>query len=150
MKRLLYLFLISLMLSLFSCGNQSINNNVNQYYLENFVYENTINNMNMPYIIVSFNYSYEIDKSKISENATMDEVKEFVNNHREATKDYFFQNNKKLFDNMSLELENEKVYISNFSNCIFIELDENKSNEYYEELLIKIKSFDYVQSAYYE
>lgn len=150
MKRLLYLFLTSLILSFFSCDSQSINNNVNQYYSEDFVYENTINNMNMPYIIVSFNYSYEIDKSKISENATMDEVKEFVNNHRETTKDYFSQNNKKLFDNMSLELENEKVYISNFLNCIFIELDENKSNEYYDQLLIKIKSFDYVQSAYFE
>ena len=77
------------------------------------------------------------------------EVKEFIKNQRDKTKDYFSQNNKNLFDNMNLELENEKVYISNYSNCIFIELDVNKSNEYYDELLLKIKSYDYVQSAYY-
>ena len=150
MKRLLYLFLPLLILSLFGCNSERINsNNFTQYHSEEFVNEKAINNMDIPHIVISFNHSYEIDKSVISEKSTIKEVKEFIKNQRDKTKDYFSQNNKNLFDNMNLELENEKVYISNYSNCIFIELDVNKSNEYYDELLLKIKSYDYVQSAYY-
>lgn len=150
MKKILYLFLPILMLSLFGCNSESFDkNNFKQYYSEEFVDEKAVNNMDTPYIIVTFEHNYEIDKTAISEKLTMEEVKEFIRNQREKSKEYFSLNNKNLLDSMNLKLENEKVYISNYSNCIFIELDQNKSIEYYDELLLRIKSYDYVQSAYY-
>lgn len=149
MKKILYLILPLLVFSLIGCANESLNNNFNQYHSEEFVDEKAVNNMDIPHIVISFNLNYEIDKSTLLEESTMEEVKEFIKNQREKTKDYFSQNNKKLLNNMNLELKNEKVYISNYSNCVFIELDENKSIEYYDELLLKINSYDYVQSAYY-
>lgn len=150
MKKILYLFLPILMLSLFGCNSESFDkNNFKQYYSEEFVDEKAVNNMDTPYIIVTFDHNYEIDKTAISEKSTMEEVKEFIRNQREKSKEYFSLNNKNLLDSMNLKLENEKVYISNYSNCIFIELDQNKSIEYYDEVLLRIKSYDYVQSAYY-
>lgn len=150
MKKILYLFLPILMLSLFGCNSESFDkNNFKQYYSEEFVDEKAVNNMDTPYIIVTFDHNYEIDKTAISEKSTMEEVKEFIRNQREKSKEYFSLNNKNLLDSMNLKLENEKVYISNYSNCIFIELDQNKSIEYYDDVLLRIKSYDYVQSAYY-
>lgn len=149
MKKILYLILPLLVFSLIGCANESLKNNFNQYHSEEFVDEKAVNNMDIPHIVISFDLNYEIDKSTLLEESTMEEVKEFIKNQREKTKDYFSQNNKKLLNNMNLELKNEKVYISNYSNCIFIELDENKSTEYYDKLLLKINSYDYVQSAYY-
>lgn len=150
MKQILYLFLPILMLSLFGCNSESFDkNNFKQYYSEEFVDEKAVNNMDNPYIIVTFDHNYEIDKTAISEKSTMEEVKEFIRNQREKSKEYFSLKNKNLLESMNLKLENEKVYISNYSNCIFIELDQNKSIEYYDEVLLRIKSYDYVQSAYY-
>ena len=84
--------------------NESLKNNFNQYHSEEFVDEKAVNNMDIPHIVISFDLNYEIDKSTLLEESTMEEVKEFIKNQREKTKDYFSQNNKKLLNNMNLEL----------------------------------------------
>lgn len=147
MKKIVLLFLLILSLALVGCQKES---KTNLLYSEHFVDEDIVDILEKPQIVIVFKNSLEIDKPGVSDKLSIQEVKDIIKDQREKNKEFYSINNKKLLDSMSLNLENEKVFISNYSNCIFIELNENKSNSYYDELLLTISSYDFVLETYYK
>lgn len=150
MKKIVLLMLLCLTVSLFGCNAENSFNSskTNLNYSEQFVSEEFISSINKPQIVIAFKYTFDNGKPEINEKLTVEQVQEIIRQQRKENKEFYSKINQELFESMTLDLENEKVYISTYSNCVFIELDENKSNSFYSDLIKNVESYDFVNEVY--